>query len=260
MSEEAQFVQRIGGVLRCTISTAARGASLNDVALLQAREAIAAISDGDGVGCILLVGTGPSFCTGGDVTGFAGAQDIGGFVGAAARGFHTFVLALTEAPVPVVAAVHGWAAGAGMSIACAADLVVGGPGTNLRPAYPAIGFSPDGGMSWTLPRTVGAARARDILLTDRVLTGAEAHELGLISTLVADEEIPAHALELARTLANGPTGALRAIKTLLRDGQHHGLAEHLDAEAASIAARAQSAEGTEGVRAFAERRRPRFHG
>lgn len=259
MPEDTQFVERIGRVLRCTVSTSENGASLNDHALQQTAEAIADLREGDDTGCILLVGTGPNFCTGGNVKGFAAAEDVGEHVGAVARSFHAFVLALTEAPVPVVAAVHGWAAGAGMSIACAADLVVGGPGTKFRPAYPTIGFSPDGGMSWTLPRMVGTARARSILLNDTVLTGPEASELGMISVLVADAEIAEHALELATKLANGPTGALNAIKTLLRDGQQRGLSEHLDAEADSIADRAASAEGREGVRAFAERRSPTFH-
>ncbi len=253
------FVEHRGRVLRCTVSTADKGSSLNGDALAQAVAAINAIRNGDDTGCILLVGAGPNFCTGGDVRSFAAAEDVGELVGAAATAFHTFLLALTEAPVPVVAAVHGWAAGAGMSIACAVDLVVGGPGTQLRPAYPALGFSPDGGMSWTLPRIVGTGRARDILLTDRVLDGRTAHELGLIARLVADEDIASHALELATTLADGPTGALGAIKGLLRDGHHRGLAEHLPAEAESIAERARSAEGQEGVQAFAQRRSPHFH-
>jgi len=260
MGDDRAFVERIGRVLRCAVSTGNNGASLNDDALAQAVEAISAIRDGDDTGCILLVGAGPNFCTGGDVQAFAAAEDVGEFVIAAATGFHAFLLALTEAPVPVVAAVHGWAAGAGMSIACAADLVVGGAGTHLRPAYPALGFSPDGGMSWTLPRIVGTARARHILLTDQVLDGRAAHELGLIARLVADEDIAEHALELATTLAAGPTGALGPLKRLLREGQHRELAEHLPVEAASIAERARSTEGREGVAAFAQRRSPNFHG
>ena len=115
-------------------------------------------------------------------------------------------------------------------------------------------------MSWTLPQIVGTARARDILLTDQVLAGREAHELGLIARFVADEDIAEHALELATTLAAGPTGALGAIKRLLREGQHRELSEHLPVEAASIAERAGSAEGQEGMRAFEQRRSPHFHG
>lgn len=259
MPDETQFVERIGRVLRCTVSTAAKGSSLNDRALQQTAAAIADLPQNQDIGAILLVGTGPNFCTGGDVKGFAAAEDPSAHVGAVARAFHTFIRALTEAPVPVVAAVHGWAAGAGMSIACAADLVIGGAGSKFRPAYPAIGFSPDGGMSWTLPRLVGAGRARSILLNNTVLSGSDAYGLGLVSELVDDALVAERALELATTLADGPTGAYDAIKTLLRDGQQRGLVEHLDAEADSISARAASAEGREGVRAFSERRPPQFH-
>ena len=98
---------------------------------------------------------------------------------------HELVRALVEVPVPVVAAVRGWAAGAGMSLALAADVAVAGVSTRLRPAYPAIGLSPDGGLTWTLPRAVGAARARHILLTDRVIAADEALALGLVAVVVA---------------------------------------------------------------------------
>jgi 2-(1,2-epoxy-1,2-dihydrophenyl)acetyl-CoA isomerase len=163
-----------------------------------------------------------------------------------------------DAPVPVVAAVHGWAAGAGMSVALAADIVVAGTSTRLRPAYPAIGFSPDGGMSWLLPRLVGAARARHILLTDRVIGAPQALEWGLVAVVVADQEVHAEAERTAQRLAAGPTRALGRIKRLLGEAEHRDFAAHLDAEASAIAASAADAEGREGVAAFTSRRPPRF--
>ena len=129
---------------------------------------------------------------------------------------HELVRALVEVPVPVVAAVRGWAAGAGMSLVVAADVAVAGVSTRLRPAYPAIGLSPDGGLTWTLPRAVGAARARHILLTDRVLDADEALALGLVATVVPDDEVVEQALALAQRLADGPTRALGRTKRLLR--------------------------------------------
>jgi 2-(1,2-epoxy-1,2-dihydrophenyl)acetyl-CoA isomerase len=207
---------------------------------------------------VLLASDGPGFCTGGNVHAFAAAEDRREFVHTMARELHEFVRALVEAPVPVVAGVHGWAAGAGMSIACAADIVVGGPGTRFRPAYPSIGFSPDGGMSWTLPRTIGAARARDLILTDGVLTGEEAYRAGLLSRLVPDADVRAEAERVAATLAQGPTSSLGRAKRLLWESAHHTLAEHLDAEADAIAACADSPAGREGVDAFTARREPRW--
>lgn len=224
-------------------------------------EIAAALADADPAttGAVLLASEGESFCTGGDVRAFAGAQDRGAFVGELAVAFHGFLRAVVDCPVPVVAAVTGWAAGAGMSIVCAADLAVGGRGTKLRPAYPGIGFSPDGGMTWTLPRIVGVGRARHILLTDRVLDAAAALELGILATVGDDGEVRAEAEHTAHRLAHGPTVALGRIKRLLGSSPDRPLSEQLDAEAESIAACAAGPEGSEGLAAFTEKRAPVFH-
>lgn len=239
-------------VLHVAVSTAARGASMDGAALAELVRVLA--GDTAGIGCVLLAGAGPSFCTGGNVASFAEAEDPAAHVAEAATTFHATVEALTGTDVPVVAAVTGWAAGAGMSTALCADVLVGGPGTRFRPAYPSIGFSPDGGMSWHLPRAIGAVRARDVLLTDAVITGEQAHAWGLLTRLVTDDAVRMTALEIAGTLAAGSAGSHAAIKTLLRDGEHRTLAEHLPHEAASISARAGSPDGREGVHAFLERR------
>ena len=248
------FVERRGRVLRCVIATAAAGNTLDQDGVRQGIAALKAL-DPD-VGSVLLASDGPSFCTGGNVRDFAGADDRRAFVAGMAEELHDFVRSLVGAPVPIVAGVHGWAAGAGMSLACVADIVIGGPGTKFRPAYPSIGFSPDGGMSWTLPRAIGAARARDMILTDSVLAGEEAYRAGLLSRFVADEEIQAEAERVAAELAAGPRTSLARTKRLLWDAADRDLSAHLDAEAESIAACADSPAGREGVVAFAERRRP----
>jgi 2-(1,2-epoxy-1,2-dihydrophenyl)acetyl-CoA isomerase len=251
-------VPRHGRVLRFVISAADRGSTLDHEGMLQA---LAAMRDpGPDTGAIVLAGAGANFCTGGNVGAFAAAGgDVGNAVEAMAGEFHVFARALVSCPVPVIAAVHGWAAGAGMSIVCLADIVVAGTSSRFRPGYPGIGFSPDGGMSWTLPRLVGAARARHILLTDQVLDAAQALALGLIALVVPDDRVAAEAEQLAGRLADGPTAALGRIKRLIQDGETRDLDSSLDAEAAAIAASAAGAEGREGVRAFRERRPPRFH-
>jgi 2-(1,2-epoxy-1,2-dihydrophenyl)acetyl-CoA isomerase len=254
----APYTERRGRVLRCVLSTAARGASLDFDAV---REVTAALRARDReVGAVLLVGEGRNFCTGGDVTLFAAVADPRSTVRALADELHALVRALVEAPVPVVAAVHGWAAGAGMSLVLAADLAVAGTSTRMRPAYPAIGLSPDGGMTWTLPRAVGAARARHILLTDRVLGAEEALELGLVAAVVADDAVAVEAERLAERLAAGPPQALARARRLLRESADRDLAAQLEAEAEAIAESASGPEGREGVAAFRDRRPPRFHG
>jgi 2-(1,2-epoxy-1,2-dihydrophenyl)acetyl-CoA isomerase len=249
-----------GRWLRCVIATSAAGNSLDGARMATATALLQAIADGwtNAVGAVLLVSEGRNFCTGGNVKGFGAAENPGAHITTSARRLHEFILAITCAPVPVIGAVHGWAAGAGMSIACACDIVVGGPGTKFRPAYPAIGFSPDGGMSWTLPRVIGLNRARDLLLTDGVLGGEDAERLGLISRLVPDDRIAAEAELLAEQLALGPTGSLGRIKRLVRESAERGLADHLAHEARAIGESAASEAGREGVRAFVERRAPDY--
>ncbi|MFE5705701.1 enoyl-CoA hydratase [Rhodococcus sp. ACS1] len=249
-------VQLEDGVLRVTIATAENGTSLDGEGLVQGARALEAV--GDRIGSVLLVGEGPNFCAGGNVRAFASAPVRSECVAEVAGVFHDFVRALDAVTVPVIAGVHGWAAGAGMSLVCLTDVAIGGPGTKLRPAYPSIGYTPDGGMSWTLPRIVGDARAREILITDAVLSGDEAVRLGILSRLVGDDVVQDEALRLARTLAAGPTSSYSGIKTLVRDSRSRTLAEQLDAEAESIAAAADSPVGREGVDAFVEKRRADF--
>ncbi|WP_305092009.1 enoyl-CoA hydratase/isomerase family protein [Prescottella sp. R16] len=242
------------GVLRIAVSTAANGTSLDVDGLA---DATAALRDLDAdVRAVLLVGDGGNFCAGGNVHAFAAAENRSEYVGQIASAFHEFVRALDATTLPVVAAVHGWAAGAGMSIVCLSDIAIGGTSTKLRPAYPSIGYTPDGGMSWTLPRIVGASRAREILLTDAVLGADEAVRLGLLSRIVEDDQVQDEALRVARTLAAGPTTSYTGIKTLLAGSRATSLSEQLDAETASIAAAADTPTGREGVDAFVEKRRP----
>ncbi len=263
MSETVPAVVQDGRVLRVRVSRGRHG-TLDGEALPEIADALTKLADQDptdpgSVGAVLLLGDGEQFCTGGDVRAFASAEDRYTFVRGLAESFHAFLRPLAASPVPTVAAVRGWAAGAGMSIVCATDLVVAGRSTRLRPAYPGIGFSPDGGMTWTLPRLVGAARARRILLSDEVLDAGALEELGIASTVVEDEEVTAAAEGTAHRLAQGPTAALGRIRGLLSRTWDNTLADQLAAEADGIATSAAGPEAAEGLTAFAEKRPPRFH-
>jgi 2-(1,2-epoxy-1,2-dihydrophenyl)acetyl-CoA isomerase len=207
---------------------------------------------------VLIAHPGPNFCVGGDVGGFAAADDPGSFVAAAAAELHSLVRVLVGCPVPVISAVRGWAAGAGLSIVAVSDLVLASDRARFRPAYPGIGFSPDGGMTWTLPRAVGRARALDILLRNRVLDAQQAVAAGLVSEVVAYADLLAAAVRVAEELAAGPGAAYGEIKALVAAGAEAGFDEQLDAEAAAIARCAAGPEGREGVAAFVARRPPRF--
>jgi enoyl-CoA hydratase/carnithine racemase len=209
---------------------------------------------------VLLLGNGPRFCVGGDVRSFADAEDPRAFIGQLAHDWHEVIRVMLACPVPVVAGVHGAVAGAGVGLIGACDLVVCARGTRIRPAYGAIGLSPDGGTSWALTRALGAPRALDLMLTNGALTAAEAHLSGLVARLVEDDELQATAIAVAAEIAAGPIRAMVRTRSLVRRAAVRTLDEQLDDEAQLIAESAADAEGREGVRAFVEKRPPDFRG
>jgi len=192
------------------------------------------------------------------VRSFAGADEPGKFVGQLAHDWHAVIRSLAHCPVPVVAAVQGAVAGAGVGLIGACDLVVCARTTKIRPAYGAIGFSPDGGTSWALAHALGASRALDLMLTDGALTAAEAHLSGLVTRLVEDEDLRETAVALASELAKGPVRAMVRTRELVRGAGARTLEQQLDDEARLITESAADPEGREGVRAFVEKRAPDF--
>ncbi|WP_040517416.1 enoyl-CoA hydratase/isomerase family protein [Gordonia neofelifaecis] len=249
------------GVLNLTVSTSDAGTALDHDLVLEGREALRAVTRGKlDAGAVLLRGAGKNFCAGGNVAAFAAADDRGDYLRGLADDLHSTIEFLYESELPVVAAVKGWAAGAGMSLVLHADIAIGGTATKLRPAYPGIGLSPDGGMSWLLPRAVGAARARHIIMTDQILAADRALELGILSELVDDDAVEQAAHATAVKLASGPRGSYTAIRRLLHRSATSTLADQLTAEAASISALSTTPEGVEGVDAFLAKRAPDYRG
>lgn len=248
------------GVLTLPVSLEGKGNSLDSDAVTQAGAALHALLAGEiDAGTVLLVGLGKNFCAGGNVPGFAAAEDRSAHVRELADRLHSVIRQLDEVSVPVVAAVSGWAAGAGLSLALAADFSVGGPDTRLLAAYPGIGLSPDGGMSWRLPRAIGQSAARAVILGNEPVDGERAYRMGMITTFV-EGDVPTAARELAVRLASGPRASYAAAKELLRRSEGATLSAQLDAERDSIGALAASPDGIEGVDAFVAKRTPRFGG
>lgn len=211
--------------------------------------------------CVLLTGAGSFFSVGGDVDLFSQAgDDAAAIVGDLAASFHAGVLRLATMPKPLVTAINGPAAGAGLSLAMLGDLAIAAQSAQFAVAYTAIGLTPDGGASWMLPRLVGLRRAQEMVLTNRRVGAEEAASIGLVTRTVPDTDLMAEAQDCARRLAIGAVGALATCRRLLLDGATHSLAEQLQKEAAAIAAASGSPEGREGISAFLEKRRPRFPG
>lgn len=215
----------------------------------------------DDVRAVIVEAQGKAFCVGGDL-GYmesAGAE-VHDAVAELVDAFHGTIEAFAALDAPVIAAVQGVAAGGGMSLVCACDLAIAAESAKLTMAYTAAGLSPDGGGSWTLPRLVGWNRAAELILTNRRLSAAEAHDLGILTRVVPDEELGAAVEELATSLASGPTKALGAAKRLLASSASNTMAEQLAAEGESIAARAAEPDGREGVAAFLGKRKPSYRG
>jgi 2-(1,2-epoxy-1,2-dihydrophenyl)acetyl-CoA isomerase len=245
-----------GDVWRITLDRPDKG---NAVTPAMAAELMAAFGDRPvETRAVLLLGNGPRFCVGGDVQGFGAAGDLGAFVGQLAHDWHEVVRLLLSTPVPVVAGVHGAVAGAGLGLIGACDVVVCARGTKLRPGYGALGFSPDGGSSWALARSLGAPRALELMLTNGTLSAADAHLFGLVGRLVEDDELRDSAIALAHEISAGPVRAMVRTRALVRRAAVRTLDEQLDDEAQLIAESAADPEGREGVRAFLDRRPPDF--
>ncbi|UVE95670.1 enoyl-CoA hydratase/isomerase family protein [Dietzia sp. B32] len=255
---DTPLVTLADGVLTVPVSLEGKGNSLDSDAVDQAGIALRALLAGEiDAGAVLLVGLGKNFCNGGNVPGFAAAENRSEHVRELADRLHAVVRMLDEVTVPVVAAVAGWAAGAGASLAMSADFSVCGPATRLLAAYPGIGLSPDGGMSWRLPRAAGQAVARSFILGNEPMDGERAYQLGLL-TMFVEGDVRDAARDLAVRLAAGPRESYAATKALLRASESATLSDQLDAERDSIARLAVSRDGVEGVDAFVAKRSPEF--
>lgn len=213
---------------------------------------------GGAVRAIVLAAEGKVFSVGGDLAYFAETEDRSEPMRLVATALHDTVELLTAVPVPVVSAVHGVAAGAGVGLALAADIIVAGPDAKLRLAYTAGGLSPDCGATWILPRSVGMARAMDLALTNRAVDAVEAEKWGLISRLTDSDDVVGEALSIAKQLAAGPTEAFTATKHLMRTSQDRSFVTHLNSEAEAISRLVESPDGREGIDAFLTKRAPTF--
>ncbi len=214
----------------------------------------------DDVRAVLLTGAGPAFCVGQDLSDPAASgedPDLGALL---EERWNPVIRAMRANPKPVVVAVNGAAAGAGMSLALAGDVVVAGESATFHPAFAAIGLAPDSGMSWALPRLVGPARARALAMITDTLTAEEAMDLGIVWKVVDDDSLLAQAGDLAVLLASGPTLAYAATKQAIEAAEANSLSEQLDLERDIQRDLGHSRDYREGVTAFMEKREPRFDG
>jgi 2-(1,2-epoxy-1,2-dihydrophenyl)acetyl-CoA isomerase len=249
--------EREGNVLLLTLNRPERLNALTGELLEALHEALEEAGADPGVRALLLTGAGRAFSAG---------QDLGEFgeekpdYEAHLRRYNRVVEAMSALEKPLVVAVNGPAAGAGMSLALWGDLRVAATGASFTTAFVNIGLVPDSGMSFLLPRLVGLAKAQELLLLSPRLSAEEALALGLVHKVVPGERLLEEALALARRLAEGPTRAYGLTKKLLLETYRLSLPEALGLEAILQGQAGRTADHEEGVRAFREKRPPRFQG
>ena len=261
MSQDLVRFELDGPVARLTLQRP-DAANAIDLALAKALHAAALRCDEDrSVRAVLLTGAGRMFCGGGDLGSFARAGDgRPALIKEITTYLHAAVARFARMRAPVVAAVNGAAAGAGLALVAAADLAIASDGAKFTLAYTRAGLTPDGSSTWFLPRLLGARRSLELMLTNRVLTADEALAWGLVNRVVPAAALTGEADALARELAAGATDAFGATKRLLLLSGSQGLESQMELESRAIADASRSADGAEGIAAFLAKRAPVFEG
>jgi 2-(1,2-epoxy-1,2-dihydrophenyl)acetyl-CoA isomerase len=263
--EPGLIVERRDGVLWLTINRPARRNALDGPTNDALIAALTDASTDDTLRAIVLTGAGSTFCTGFDLGGAGRSQaDTPRRTGSVQRslpvGPHRTIELLRAVQLPIIASVRGYACGMGLHLALAADYVVAAEGTLLFDPFVQRGFNADSGGSWMLPRFIGVARAKELLLLGRRITAEKAEAWGLINEVVPDDQLEAATDAVAEEFRRSATVAVGMTKWLVNHGLDHDFKTHIDTEAVAVELCLRSADFTEGIRALQERRSPDFTG
>jgi 2-(1,2-epoxy-1,2-dihydrophenyl)acetyl-CoA isomerase len=256
------------GVATIALNRPDRRNALSDDMLAALARVLARLDGAAEVGALVITGSGPAFCAGGDVKGFSARGGEGGTSGqvdpagvAAQRELQRATVgALHAFSAPVIAALPGAAAGAGLGFALAADLRIGSPRTVMATAFAKVGLSGDYGTAWLLRELVGPARAAELMFLSDRIDADTCLGLGLLNWLVPEAELRPRTAELASRLARGPRLALRSMKRNLLLAGQAGLDEAMDAEVARHKECGVTDDHREAVAAFVAKREPKFGG
>ena len=258
MSAPTVQVETRGAVTLVTLNRPDSGNALNLQMAMDLLAAAMTCARNSAVRAVVLSGAGRHFCFGGDLRAMASRDSAADdYIRELTTYLHAAISRFVRMDAPVIAAVNGTAAGAGVGLVAMADLAVCARSARFNLAYTKAGLTPDAGTTFLLPRTLGVKRTMELLLLNRSLAAAEAQGWGLVNEVVADEQLLPRALEIAETLAQGANGAFGATKRLIA----HSLGaceSQMVLESETIAAHAVGAEGAEGIRAFLEKRPPQF--
>lgn len=256
-------ISRDGAVVTWTMNhPATRNALTGNTAIDEIVAAASAASTDPSVRAIILTGAGPVFSSGGNVKDMARfAQpglDANAIRNEYRHGIQRIPKAMWALDVPIIAAVNGPAMGAGLDLACMCDIRIASDNATFAESFVRVGIVPGDGGAWLLPRAVGAAKAAEMAFTGDPISAAEALACGLVSKVVAADALLVEAQALAARIARNPAGVLRMTKRLLREGVHNTLESVLETSAAYQSLAHLSADHHEAVRAFIEKRPPKF--
>ncbi len=253
---------REGDVVALTLNRPDRLNALNVELAAALVDALHRAGADAGVRCVVLTGAGRAFCAGGDLALLRDARrrDAGHELEGLLRAGHETVLAIADMPKPVLAAVNGPAAGAGMNLALACDLRIASDQASFGQNFAKVGLFPDFGGTWLLPRLVGAARAAEMFYTGEMISAAEAERIGAVNRVVPHDRLAGETRALAARLAAAPPLAVRAVKQTLFGACRAELVRALDAEISQQVKCFLSEDCAEGLNAFFEKRAPRFRG
>ncbi|MFM2280578.1 MAG: hypothetical protein RLZZ444_2809 [Pseudomonadota bacterium] len=249
-----------GGLAVLSLRRGAEGNRLGREMLASLDRAVMRLASEESLRALLIRADGPRFCVGGAIDEFSAGGDIADYLDQVLEVGHRAMKILTALPCPVISAVQGPVAGAGIGLALSADFVIAGRSMVLRAGYPALGLTPDFGVSWLLTKLAGVRHATDILLTNRPVSAEECARLGLVGSVVEDDLLETEARSLLDRLGKGPTQALAGMKQLIARARHQDYAAHLDDERAVMLDAARTRDASEGIMAFIARRGPVFSG
>jgi 2-(1,2-epoxy-1,2-dihydrophenyl)acetyl-CoA isomerase len=262
MNDESILCETRDGVLKITLNRPDKLNALTDTALHELQGAFTWAASDPAVRAVLLTGAGKGFCAGQDLAGVRqpGEGERPHYGEHLRTNYNPLILAMTRLAKPIVAAINGAAAGAGMSLAMACDVRIASEKASFLQAFISIGLVPDSGSTWFLPRLVGKQRAADLMLSGRKLSAAEALDWGLVNQVVPADQLMPEATRVALQYAGAATFAVGHIKWNLDFAATHSLEETLELEAQAQDECGASADHAEGLQAFLAKRAPSYRG